>query len=78
MIPMTEADQYGQRHPIESEDLIRTTLKELEQEIARIAGDKRVAYNQAVEKCPQLLTDEFKLMFLRCEVFNAKVRYVRV
>jgi hypothetical protein len=74
MIPMTEADQYGQAHPIESEDLINTKLRDLDKEISLIADTKKAAYNQAKEKCPELLTDKFKLMFLRCEVFNAKVR----
>jgi hypothetical protein len=27
MIPMTEADQYGQAHPIESEDLVRREVE---------------------------------------------------
>ena len=75
MIPMTEADQYGQAHPIESDDLISEKLKDLEKEITLLADDKRAAYNQAKDKCPELLTDKFKLMFLRCEVFNAKVRH---
>lgn len=34
---------------------------------------KSFAYQQAVKKCPQLVSKKEKLMFLRCEVFNADV-----
>lgn len=73
MVPMTPPDQYGQRHPIETDALISIKLKELEVEIESIPKERREAYSQALEKCPDLLTDAFKLMFLRSEVFNADV-----
>jgi hypothetical protein len=73
MVPMSPPDQYGQSHPIETDILIDNKLKELEFEIAKLSEERREAYSQAVEKCPELLTDKFKLMFLRSEVFNADV-----
>ena len=75
MIPMTPPDQYGQRHPIESDAMITRKLVDLESEIMKISKEKRAAYSLAKDRCPELLTDEFKLMFLRSEVFNADVSF---
>lgn len=67
-------DVYGQVHPIETTELIQSKHKEFEAELNKLPKDKIVNLIKAKEKCPHLLTDDFKLMFLRCEVFNADVR----
>jgi hypothetical protein len=56
-------------------------LKDLKVEIGKIPNparspipnDQKEAYVQAKTKCLKLLTPEFYLKFLRCEVFNADV-----
>jgi hypothetical protein len=75
-----QADVYGQLHPVESEELIAAQRQKFEDELDLMTSDKKKSLLQAQETCPQLLTDDFKLLFLRCEVFNAKLaakRYVQ-
>ena len=70
---MTEPDQYGQAHPIETQDVVIHSLKEFEAAVEAIPAKDKPSLTEAQQKCPQLLTDDFKLQFLRCEVFNEKV-----
>ena len=72
-VPKTKPDMYQQEHPIESEDLILTKLKELEVELEKIPVNEKTIFLQAVKKCPQLVSNTEKIQFLRCEVFNADV-----
>jgi hypothetical protein len=67
------ADVYGQLHPKETPELISQKRTEMESEIEKLAADTKQNLQQAQERCPELLTDDFKLMFLRCEIFNAHV-----
>ena len=69
----SKADLYGQYHPSESPDLISAKLEEFEREIKKLPEEKKVWLLEAEEKCPDLVTDKFKLIFLRSEVFNADV-----
>jgi hypothetical protein len=72
------SDIYGQLHPHETPELITQKLTEMESEIKQLlmaanTTTKSASLQQALYTCPELLTDDFKLLFLRCEVFNAHV-----
>jgi hypothetical protein len=69
-------DIYGQVHPNETPELIAQKQKEFEMEIEKLAADTKKNLLQAQERCPELLTRDFKLLFLRCEVFNADVSII--
>lgn len=66
-------DVYGQLHPVETVDLIERKRTEFEQELGKLSTNVKTSLSQAEEKCPGLVTEDFKLKFLRCEVFNADV-----
>jgi len=63
---------YGQTPtPTETEECVKTGLGQLQAEIDAIGDDEKKGFNQALEKCPHLIDDDFLLMFLRTEVFHA-------
>ena len=66
-------DIYGQIHPTETPQGIETALKEFKDSVAELPVKQTTALRQAEERCPQLLTDDFLLLFLRCEVYNVQV-----
>lgn len=65
-------DVYGQVHPVETPELIRTKRAEFET-LLDASNNKNIA--KAREK--GLHTDAFVLQFLRCEVFNADLAAAR-
>ena len=79
-ISFSEPDQYGQMHPEENHELIAEKLIAFEGALKDIPPTEKENLIQAQTQCPHLLTEEFKLQFLRCEVFNetlAADRYVK-
>lgn len=64
-------DLYGQFHPIESPELIEQKLTEFHHEVTQLASNDKKALDMAQLQCPELLTSDFKLAFLRCEIFHA-------
>ena len=67
----TEYDElYGQHIPKETPELISSKLQDLQKKLDFIADENKKDWTMALQKCPELCDDKFKLMFLRCEVFN--------
>lgn len=64
-------DVYGQVHPEETDEMITEKLQAFEAELEKLPEDSKKSMLEAQEKCPDQTTKEFKLMFLRSEVFNA-------
>mmetsp|Transcript_48297 Transcript_48297/g.56457 ORF Transcript_48297/g.56457 Transcript_48297/m.56457 type:complete len:378 (-) Transcript_48297:224-1357(-) len=63
---------YGQTPtPPETEESVKAGLERLQVELDGIKGENKKGFNQALEKCPHLIDDDFLLMFLRTEVFHA-------
>jgi hypothetical protein len=73
----TDPDQYGQEHPIETPELISSSLSLLLVELANIRRSERQYLVEAEEKYPELAkSDEHRILFLRCEMFNVDVSIV--
>lgn len=72
-------DVYGQVHPVETPDLIQSSLAQLQVELEQVLllDASSTCWKEAQEKCsdhhPSLIDQDFQLKFLRCEVFNADV-----
>jgi hypothetical protein len=64
-------DVYGQLHPVETPELMQSKLEEFQHQFDQLPIEERQWAQQATETNPNLTTPDFKLMFLRCEVFNA-------
>ena len=58
--------------PIETDTLINESLTRFNSILDTIEIDEKHGYLMAKEKCPDLCDDSFKLIFLRCEVFNVE------
>lgn len=67
-----EPDMYGQVHPKETEELIAEKLAEFDAQVDQVPASEKESVLMAMEKCPDQLTNEFKLQFLRCEVFKTE------
>lgn len=79
-IVSTEPDIYGQCHPVETPELIAQGFANLDAELAKIPIQDKAVLMRAMKECPDVVNDKHKLMFLRCEVFNADLaakRFVR-
>lgn len=63
---------------VEDDDMIKTSLNSFEQCLSLsgiISDDDKKHYNVALEKSPKYVTDrDLRLQFLRCELFDPKVR----
>lgn len=68
-----EPDIYGQVHPKENDDFVSKKMKSFEAQIEAASKDDKKYLLMAQEKCPEILTKEFQLMFLRCEMFRVKL-----
>uniref|UniRef100_A0A7R9WVG2 CRAL-TRIO domain-containing protein n=1 Tax=Craspedostauros australis TaxID=1486917 RepID=A0A7R9WVG2_9STRA len=66
----SEPDGCGQLHPKESPELIKRKLQEFHEFVKEMPQDETAGVHQAQDKCPDQLDDDFKLMFLRAEVFH--------
>jgi len=58
--------------PKETDTLINESLARFNSILDTIDVDEKHGYLMAKEKCPNLCDDTFKLIFLRCEVFNVE------
>lgn len=64
---------YGQKPAMpETTEIVKEGIVGMKAELEEIADSKKSAFKKASSKCPELLTDEFMLMFLRCDLFDTK------
>ena len=65
---------YGQKpQPEETPEFVSRMHARLEEELEKLPDDLKAGWVRAKEKCPELVGEDHRLMFLRCEVFNADV-----
>ncbi len=75
----SDDDLYGQTIPVETPTLLSTKLNDLQNELDAIPTDQKTDWLNAIQKCPDIVcTDEFRLMFLRCEILDAKLAAERI
>ena len=69
-------DLHGCRndHVKETPELLEEGLRQMSVELSLIPQEEKTHYLHALELCPDYVNERaFRLMFLRCEEFNAKV-----
>lgn len=65
---------YGQKpQPEETSEFLSKSHLGLLEELDKLPDEKKAGWLQAKEKCPNLVGEEHRLMFLRCERFNVEV-----
>ena len=70
---------YGQRsQPEETPDFLSKAHTKLLSELDKLNSEIKAGWNKANEKCPQLVNEEHRLMFLRCELFNEELAALRI
>lgn len=70
----TKPDIYGQRHIFETQQLISEKLSLFEAHVAELSEEESIGVQQAEKRCPAIVKSrEHRLVFLRSEVFNAKL-----
>ncbi|KAL7526693.1 hypothetical protein ACHAXR_001604, partial [Thalassiosira sp. AJA248-18] len=70
---------YGQRlQPDETSEFLSKSHAALLDELEKLPDEKKAGWLKAKEKCPTLVGEEHRLMFLRCEVFNEKLAAQRI
>jgi hypothetical protein len=76
---MDAANLYGQRsQPEETPEFLSKSQESLLEEIDKLPDEKKAGWLMARERCPPTLVgEEHRLMFLRCELFDTKVRAVK-
>ena len=69
-VPMTQVpDRFGQRHPLESPELIAIKLQELDQVLQLMRPRHKQAYETALLKCP----DQVEVWTFIAFVLNASM-----
>lgn len=74
MIMTAEADEYGQHHPIETEERIATAITAMDAALLVLDTNKKNNWEEAKIKCPPtMVNDNHKRMFLRTDVYEIDV-----
>jgi hypothetical protein len=70
-------DDREQTHPDETEAFLAARLVEFDKEVALLTEQETKFLRQAQANCSELLDQNFKLMFLRTDVFNVQLAVKR-
>eukprot|EP00934_Nitzschia_sp_Nitz4_P002964 Nitzschia sp. Nitz4//scaffold256_size27904//18611//19552//NITZ4_008171-RA/size27904-augustus-gene-0.4-mRNA-1//1//CDS//3329544417//2954//frame0 len=57
---------------------VQDKLNELQAQLDRIPEEKKTAYRMAMKLCPELVSEDDKIAFLRCELFQATLAATRL
>lgn len=69
-----QPDLYGQKHAIETRELIQDSLILLEDEMWKLPEELQGILVRVSIECPEIFeSKQHRLMFLRCEQFNVDV-----